>query len=639
MARFFAVILIAFMVMPLSADSQQPNARIDSLESLLAVSQDTVSIKLYNELAMAWRHVDPSKSMEYAAMAIDLSMKLEDYGFLVRSYTTLAIIERNNHQIAKSLEDFRTAYIIASTHELPGLEGSSCNNMARMMLELNLLDSAQYYIDQAEYISVMDSNEHNMTYTYLNRGVLLYKMGKHQQAIELLEKSYRLRHDSLKIKVDFLAPMSHLADIYIDLQDYAMAKDCLFMCLQNRGFQNWVDFQSKIWSRLTTIYYRTRDLDSAEIAARIAISKSMECGSKARLEFGYRMLDSIYIANGDYEKAANICEEYIFLADTVQNNLLIKELNNIQYNLDYMHNERDLADSKLRRKVVLFILAIILLATVVMLPGIIKIARSNRHIKKLNNQLSINQTNLVMGLTKAHELQKAIQPVPNELGNVFLEAFVLYLPRDIVSGDFFWKYSDKRYELIAVADCTGHGMPGAMLTMLGISILDEIAVTGERSSAAILELLRCRIKELMTTNRLNKMQDGMDISLMVIDRQTLMLDFAGAYNSLVYIRNGQLNTLKATRCPIGEYVVEKPFMAQQLQLQMGDCIYLMSDGYWSQFGGPDGKKISQAHFMELLSIVHLKTMMEQESFLQEYFRAWQGNSEQVDDVTVAGFRV
>ncbi|MCQ2253739.1 MAG: serine/threonine-protein phosphatase, partial [Bacteroidales bacterium] len=239
----------------------------------------------------------------------------------------------------------------------------------------------------------------------------------------------------------------------------------------------------------------------------------------------------------------------------------------------------------------------------------------------------------------ASVFQSKFQPEVEAILPMFSDKFLLYMPKDIVSGDFVWKFSDDDYELVAVADCTGHGVPGAMLTMLGMSSLHEIALSGTRNSAEILEMLRSKIIGYMSMNALNKMEDGMDISLIVINKKTLELNFAGAYNNLLYIRDGELCKLKATRCPIGDYIVSLKFESQYLQLKKGDCIFMLSDGFISQFGGPEGRKFPQQQLFDILKENHDKPMEELKLILTENFRNWQGERFQVDDVSILGFRV
>ena len=213
-------------------------------------------------------------------------------------------------------------------------------------------------------------------------------------------------------------------------------------------------------------------------------------------------------------------------------------------------------------------------------------------------------------------------------------------PRDVVSGDFYWCYETIDYEIVVVADCTGHGVPGAFMSMLGASALYDIAVRGEFEAGKILENLRAKIKMLLKQKKIeNTQKDGMDMALMVINRKTMELDYSGAYIPLNYIRDNELHSLKPNKNPIGIYLHEQPFESTKIQLQKGDCIYLSSDGYCSQFSEKDNAKLRQGIYKKLLLDNHQLPMTEQGEILEKFFDEWKGSKKQVDDILVAGFRV
>ncbi len=619
---------------------QKGREYIDSLEVVVeSISDDSVKIALYNELSMLYRHRNPGKGLEYAASAISISEKLGNPRLLAKSYITLAISERNLNLEQYSLAHFQTVLHIARENDLDIMIGQACNNIARLYLDMNNQDSVRrYLLEAAESVeSTPDLNV--LSYLYLNMGILESRRNNLDSATKLLRQSYIIRHDSLNISTDYLVPLCHLSDIYMKKGDYAMAKNCLYMSLSNKGFSQWDFFHSRIWLMLSQVYYKAGELDSALISAKTAVRQSISCNNIKCLQASSLLLDSIYINCGDYRNAALTCIDFMGQADSINRRYLEGRLGNIQHTQKYIENERTLGEQKQRRKVLLYILITVAAALAFAIPFIIRIIRSNRYIKNLNKKMSVRRTMLMEDLNNTYMLQMALQPTDKELGAVFLEMFLLYMPRDVVSGDFFWKQTVGEYELIAVADCTGHGIPAAMLVMLGICTLNDILASGEVRPDCILEELRTRIKLLMSTNALNKMKDGMDISLVSIHRKSMTMEYAGAYNSLYYIRNGKMYKMPATRCPIGEYVNEYKFEKQVMQLQIGDCIYMMTDGYWSQFGGVDQTKMKHAQFLDILHSIHQKSMKEQKEILENFYAEWRGLNDQVDDVTVVGFRV
>ena len=210
-------------------------------------------------------------------------------------------------------------------------------------------------------------------------------------------------------------------------------------------------------------------------------------------------------------------------------------------------------------------------------------------------------------------------PEPEEIKGLRNKYFILYKPKDIVSGDFYW-FNRSGSKLIAVAgDCTGHGVPGALMSMLGISFLEEIVnYRGITESGKILDELRKEVRQaLRQKGRKQEAKDGMDISLCVIDKSKKTVQFSGAYNNLYIIRNNELMEYHADR----------------------DILYMFSDGYADQFGGPNNKKYKYACLKTFLLSIHRLPMQKQHQKLDEEFLSWKGNNPQIDDVLIVGLKV
>ncbi|MEN8120282.1 MAG: SpoIIE family protein phosphatase [Bacteroidota bacterium] len=256
-----------------------------------------------------------------------------------------------------------------------------------------------------------------------------------------------------------------------------------------------------------------------------------------------------------------------------------------------------------------------------------------------------SKTEIIDSINYAERIQKAILPSEKYMNEVLGEYFVLLIPKDIVSGDFYWIKKIKDFIIIAVADCTGHGVPGAFMSMLGISLLNENLGSGNINNAGeILNLLRNKIKSsLGQKGKFNEPKDGMDIALCIINIETLELQYSGAYNPLYIIRENpevELKILKADRQPIAFHRKEKNFTNHNFQLRKGDCLYLFSDGYSDQFGGEKGDKFRSENFREILLNIYKNPMSKQKVILDKTIATWMGqNYKQVDDVIVFGMRI
>jgi len=260
----------------------------------------------------------------------------------------------------------------------------------------------------------------------------------------------------------------------------------------------------------------------------------------------------------------------------------------------------------------------------------------------------------------AQRIQAAILPNKSYMDEVIPDSFVLFRPRDIVSGDFYWIKEVDNSVVIVAADCTGHGVPGAFMSMLGITLLAEQLGKGKiEKPGEILGQLRAKVKEmLMQEGSIRDQKDGMDMAIAVIDRDKRELQFAGAYNPLYLVRNKEvvsgrdigaekpvegdqalLFELKGDKQPIGIHWEEKKFTNQVVPLLEGDIVYIFSDGYVDQYGGVHRKKFKTQKFKDLLLSVQAEPMEKQKKLLEESFENWRGNIEQIDDVCVIGVRV
>ncbi len=272
---------------------------------------------------------------------------------------------------------------------------------------------------------------------------------------------------------------------------------------------------------------------------------------------------------------------------------------------------------------------------------ITKIKKAEYEIIKQRDKLHLQNKHITDSINYAKKIQTAVLPSEEVLRKILPQHFILFKPLNIVSGDFYWIQKVKENVLIAAVDCTGHGVPGAFMSMLGISFLNEIVQNGEEIQPnKILEKLRNRVKlTLGQTGKKDESKDGMDIALCVINKKTNILQFSGAYNPLYFIRKKELSEIKASRNPIGIFMKEKPFANNEIELQKDDILYMFSDGFPDQFGGEKGVKLKPNRFKELLLSISDKPMQEQQQILNKEFENWRGNIEQIDDMLVVGVKI
>lgn len=271
-----------------------------------------------------------------------------------------------------------------------------------------------------------------------------------------------------------------------------------------------------------------------------------------------------------------------------------------------------------------------------------EVVRQKSEIETKNEELEILYKQVTDSIHYAKRIQDAILPNNNFVKEVLRDSFILFKPKDIVSGDFYWVEKKNNLVYFAAVDCTGHGVPGAFMSLVGHNILkDIIKNTSATKPAEILDAMREGVVNALKVDESGKQaKDGMDMTLCALNYDTLELQYAAAFNPLYIIRNGELIIHPANKFPIGYFVGEKVgFDNHTIQLQKGDQIYIFSDGYADQFGGPNGKKFMVGNFRKLLTKISAHDSITQKAKLDETLVNWQGGQEQVDDVLVIGVRI
>ncbi|MCL2511850.1 MAG: SpoIIE family protein phosphatase, partial [Bacteroidales bacterium] len=266
--------------------------------------------------------------------------------------------------------------------------------------------------------------------------------------------------------------------------------------------------------------------------------------------------------------------------------------------------------------------------------------KDNLKLALQRDQIDEQRREIMDSIIYAQRIQFAILPDLSLREEILFDHFIFFLPRDIVSGDYYWATRRGNKSVVVAADCTGHGVPGAFLSILGITFLNDIVLKlGIETASEILDELRNRIKFIMS--KAEKARDGMDISLCIIDYETMELQFAGAYNSLYLIRGGKLIEYKADKMPVGVHLFdfEKNFTNRIIPLQRDDMLYIFTDGFFDQFGGEKNAKFKSRPFKQLLTNISTFPINQQKEILIKTHENWKGDGFQVDDILVIGIHI
>jgi serine phosphatase RsbU (regulator of sigma subunit) len=265
-----------------------------------------------------------------------------------------------------------------------------------------------------------------------------------------------------------------------------------------------------------------------------------------------------------------------------------------------------------------------------------------KEVLRQKNLLSSRNKSIEDSLKYAHRIQQAMFTNEKEILRMFPRSFILQKPKDIVSGDFFWAKRVENRIFLAAVDCTGHGVPGAFMSLIGLEFFRQIiSINKVFKPSEILNQLNNSFDELFGGDHDISLKDGMDVSLCSFDLENRTLEYAGAFHPLYIVRNGELMVIKGDKTTIGPNIgfQRLPFNNHEVYLKKDDMIYLFSDGYADQFGGPEEKKFKYRRFRHLLLSVYEKPVEVQHQMLESSINDWRGNLEQVDDILVIGVRI
>lgn len=549
------------------------------------------------------------------------------------SQSTLAVKD-NEANYNKALEYYQRTLTIFQTLKLKSEEGMSLQNIANTYSRLATNQFvAKYGEDWEDSLIKLTSKEilasFEKSIDFYNKALEIFKETKDENEIALVS--------------------SNLGATYSWARNWSRATKFLSDGLQIARRLNLPYAKVNILFTLGESNLRQKNTAQAEENFLECLKLSKELELKDTERYCYERLSKLYELIGDIQKALTYHKLSVKIKDEMFSEKSQKAITEMQ--TKYETEKKDLAinlqESVIKRQKLTIIGAVvgailILLVALLMVKMFLEKKKANRILEEKNELITEQKKEITDSIRYASRIQRAILPSDEVMRTNLPEHFVLYLPRDIVSGDFFWMSQRGGKIVIVAADCTGHGVPGAFMSMLGVSFLYEIVnKEGIMQPASILNFLRDHVKHTLSqTGKKDEAKDGMDISLCVFDPHERKLEWAGAYNPLYLIRNGELTEYKADKMPIAIHMNDHlPFTNNEIPIQKGDTFYISSDGYSDQFGGEEGRKFMSKKYKEMLLQIWNKPMDEQKEIIHKAHLDWKGHHEQVDDILVMGVRV
>lgn len=528
-------------------------------------------------------------------------------------------------------------------------------NIAKTLLNLGLLHSRQenfkksleFYNQSLEIRKKLNDRE-GIALLYNNIAIVNYYLEDYDMVRNYFEKAYKVYLETGNLRRQLMA-LSNIAEVDKIIGQKGKALKTYFEILKLEKELGQKGEQLLTYYAIAEIYFYRENIKKAIKYCEIGVRQAQEIGAKNESAAFYTLLADIYKYKNDYKTAIEFKEMAYAINDSVFNEEKAKQIQELetQYEtkkkeqqIKNLQNEQLIRDLKIKKQ---RNFAISLLSGLVFIfIFALTLYTKNKKIRKANKLLALQKRQITDSIEYASRIQTAILPPGDFISKVIPDHFILYKPRDIVSGDFYWITHKNNKVVVAAVDCTGHGVPGAFMSMLGFAFLNEIVnKESELKANEILNELRNNVKKsLHQTGKEDEAKDGMDIALCIIDPDDLTLQYSGAYNPLYLVRNDELVSVNADRMPIGIHIIEKEsFTNHEIKVKKDDIIYIFTDGYVDQFGGPKANKFRKAPFKDLLVSIQDKDMVQQKDILEEKFEKWRGDHEQIDDVLVMGIKI
>ncbi|MDP4267376.1 MAG: tetratricopeptide repeat protein [Bacteroidota bacterium] len=692
--QIFLILLLLQLHIPFSFSQ---TSYIDSLSKVLNnTKSDLFRVKLMNDLCRSLSDIDYDKAKNYGEQALSISKKignkteealaynnlglvyyyLGDYNTSLKYYNISLEIRTANQDkngIASSLMNiglvydakaeygkalnyhFKSLRIWEESNDKTGIS-KAYNNIGKVYFVNKDYEEALKYYRKALKIKEELGDKNALATSYTNIGLIYEAKNDYNKALEFYKKSLSIMENQNN-RAGVSKILTNMGNVYSMQKNYEKGLSCFQKSLNISSLIN--DKQGMINSlyNLGYLYIIMKEYSIAKDYLIKSLEMAKNIGDKDMIKQNYESLSETYAGLNDYKDAYMYHNKYSVLKDSIFNvksSRMIAEMQTKyetekkEKEIEILVKDKNVKDLQLKKTRILiyafivgFILAFIL--TIVIYRGYHHKKRANLLLEHKNKIIAKKNKDILSSIEYAKIIQQAILPSKELIKKLLPESFILYKPKDIVSGDFYWVQQKNGKIYFAAADCTGHGVPGAFMSIIGHDLLDQALNDKYLSRPSdILNYISLGIHETFHNNGdEDTVKDGMDIALCALDMNTLKLEYSGAYNPLHLIRNKDLQEFKGERIQIGLKINSEiaGFNTQEIQLIKGDTLYVFSDGYSDQFGGTNGKKFMAKRFRETLLKIQDLPIEDQGIKLNEIFQEWRGDQEQVDDILIMGVRV
>ncbi len=644
---------------------EEKKKQVEILETQLEKAQKTKKVELLLEISEFYRTElrDSEKALEYATLAVRKAIELRDKNLIAQASIQAGALHRNKGESDFALKLLLRGLNAAEEIGDDSLQTDALHKIAVTYLLMRDFKQSYEYAVKEEKLWRISGSEYGLASALNLKGLSLIYLQRINEAIESLDQGLviaeKLENEDLIYKL-----FSNLADAYLKQGDVGKATSYITKSREiteriNDSYGNIVNM-----IKLGEIYSEKGDLSKAINTTEKGVELAQKLRYAALVRNGYEALREIYFRAGNYKKAFENQSLAVAMNDSLSNISRRHQVSNMQTYYESERKEREnqllKEESKNKNLTLYLISAVALIAfllvglfvyrTQIKKKTITKLRKQNDEIRSVYEQMSkqatlIDDTNttLTKSINYARRIQDAIQINTTTIFEELNDNFIIDRPRDIVSGDCYWFEQRQGDFYVALADCTGHGIPGAFMTILCNSLLGDIfnSRQGVRSPAEMLIELHYRLIHHLHQQETN-VQDGMDIALCRINTNEKTLTYSGAKQPLLYVdKNGEFNRFKPNSLPIGghEVKIKRKFEDITIHYQVGDILYLGSDGFQDQFGGKNDKKFMSRRLYDMLTQIHKMPLEKQKIHIENQLEKWQANNSQTDDIMMIGIKL
>ncbi len=602
-----------------------------------------------------------SLALQSHITSLRIRTEIADKPGIAGSYNNMGILYYDQGDYPEAMKNY---FLALKMYESIGLKknmANACNNIGDVYLKQGNYAAALDY--QLKFLNTVLAlgDSAGVTYAYNSLGDIYLEQGNYQEALKKYYASLRLK-EKIGYKQLMALSFHSIGKVYFNMGDYKKAGENLNAALkiyQDAGHKKGT---ADIYISLGELNTRLGQYAVAEKYFYTALQIAKEGRMNENSKIIFEGLSELYLKQGNHKKSLENYKFYIVYRDSLNNEVNTGKIMHTQ--LMYEFDKKIAADSlknlnekKLREAELIVRSAevkkarmqfwFVVLGLVVVSLVLLLIYSRFKVVRKQKKIIEYQNNKIVESINYSKKIQDALLPDLNTMNSTVGDLFILYEPRDIVSGDFYWYKKFDHSIVIACVDCTGHGVPGAFMSSMGSLLLDKVVDQEELSPSEILNKLNAEIIRVLHQQEEAEIQDGMDISICKMNMLNKTVSFSGARNGVIVVKNGNFHKYKADLFPVGGYYKnrskggERVFSTQELAVAPGDWLYMYTDGFIEQIGGEGpGAPMNYDQFGQcLIAVSNEESAAQKQQSLLKKLGEWQGNHERTDDVLILGFKI